>query len=218
MLICGVDEAGRGPVLGPLVMAGVTIKPEDEQKLKELGVKDSKLLSRERRDQLFKQILAMVVHYKIISVTPDMIDEALKSDKTNLNKLEADTTAQILNELNPDKAIIDLPEKNAQRYQNYILENLENKEIKLVTEHKADYNYPVVAAASILAKVTRDRYVDFLKEKIGEDFGSGYMTDEKTQKFLKKHWDNPEVNFFRKEWASWKNVKIDKTQKKLFDF
>jgi ribonuclease HII len=199
-------------------MAGVTINSEDELKLKELGVKDSKLLSRERRDKLFKQILGMVVHYKIISVTPDVIDETLRSDKTNLNKLEADTTAVILNELNPDKAIIDLPEKNAERYQNYIRENLDKKDLELVTEHKADYNYPVVAAASILAKVTRDRYVDFLKEKFGEDFGSGYMTDEKTQKFLKKHWNNSQVNFFRKEWASWKNMKIEKTQKKLGDF
>ena len=199
-------------------MAGVTINSEDELKLKELGVKDSKLLSRERRDKLFKQILGMVVHYKIISVTPDVIDETLRSDKTNLNKLEADTTAVILNELNPDKAIIDLPEKNAERYQNYIRENLDKKDLELVTEHKADYNYPVVASASILAKVTRDRYVDFLKEKFGEDFGSGYMTDEKTQKFLKKHWNNSQVNFFRKEWASWKNMKIEKTQKKLGDF
>ncbi len=218
MLICGIDEAGKGPVIGPLVMAGVVIDSEDEFKLKMLGVKDSKLLTKEKRDELYKKILGLVKSYKIISVTPDIIDEHLKSEKSNLNILEAKTTTEILNELGPQKAIIDLPDKNPERYQEYILEDLKNKDMELVTEHKADYNYPVVAAASILAKVTRDKYIDFLKEKFGEDFGSGYMSDEKTQKFLEKHWNNHSINFFRKEWVSWKNLKKEKEQKRLFEF
>jgi ribonuclease HII len=217
-LICGVDEAGRGPVLGPLVMAGVLIDEKNESILKNLGVKDSKLLTKGKRDELFKKIITLVKGYEIISITASEIDDALLSETMNLNILEAYKTADILNKLNPDKAIIDLPEKNQERYQGYIRKKLKNKEMNLITEHKADFNYPSVAAASILAKVTRDRYIDFLKEQIGIDFGSGYMTDEKTTKFLEKHWNNSKVNFFRKQWASWKNMKLKKEQKNLFDY
>lgn len=217
MLICGIDEAGRGPVIGPLVMAGVLIKENHEEKLKKLGVKDSKLLPKEKREPLFKKILEIAEDYKIISLTPDVIDKILGSPTSNLNKLEAETTAEILNYLKPEKAIIDLPDKNAERYQDYIKRRLDN-EVKLITEHKADHNYPVVSAASILAKVTRDRYIDFLKDQFKEDFGSGYMADPKTQKFLEKHWNNTKVHFFRKNWQSWKNMKAKKTQKKLGEF
>ena len=198
-------------------MAGVTINEKDETKLKEIGVKDSKLVPKDKRELLFKQILSIVKDYKIISLTPDIIDKTLLSTNSNLNKLEAETTTQILNYLKPKKAIIDLPDKNQDRYQNYIKKDL-TVDVELMTEHKADYNYPVVAAASILAKVTRDRYLNFLKEQFGEDFGSGYMTDEKTTKFLEKHWNNTKIHFFRKEWQSWKNMKIKKTQKRLFDY
>ncbi len=217
MLICGIDEAGRGPVIGPLVMAGVLIDEKYEYKLKKLGVKDSKLLTREKREKLFKQILDTVKKYKIISLTPDVVDEHIKSNKSNLNILEAKTTADILNNLKPDKVYIDLPDRNEKRYQNHIKKHLKH-EVELITEYKADLKYPTVSAASILAKVTRDRYLDFLREKFGEDFGSGYPSDEKTVKFLEKHWNNKDILFFRKEWASWKNMKKEKTQKRLGDY
>jgi ribonuclease HII len=217
-LVCGIDEAGRGPVIGPLVMAGVLIEDSDEIKLKEIGVKDSKLLDKREREDLFKKILGIVKEYKIISLTPDIIDETLKSPRTNLNMLEAETTSEILNELNPDKAIIDLPDRDQERYQGFIRKNLENKKMELITEHKADFNYPVVSAASILAKVTRDRYIEHLKETFGEDFGSGYTSDEKTVKFLEKNWNNSKVHFIRKEWATWKDMKKEKQQTRLGDY
>jgi len=218
MLLCGIDEAGRGPVIGPLVMAGVLIDDADENKLKEIGVKDSKVLEPKEREILFKKILGIVKAYKIISLTSDIIDDHLKSSTSNLNKLEARTTAEILNDLNPEKAIIDLPDKDVERYQGFIRKWLVNKKIELVTEHKADANYPVVSAASILAKVTRDRYIEHLKEMFGEDFGSGYSSDEKTINFLEKHWNNNTIHFIRKQWATWKDLKSRKGQKSLFDF
>ena len=144
MIICGIDEAGRGPVIGPMVMAGVLIDEKDEEKLKKLGVKDSKLLEPETREKLFKKILAVAKDYKIISLTPDIIDDALKSDNTNLNRLEAATTAEILNHLKPDRAIIDLPEKNPKRYQGYIKENLKTKvsrETLVLMCHIKRYNF-----------------------------------------------------------------------------
>ncbi len=198
-------------------MAGIVIDEKYEYKLKKLGVKDSKLLSRKKREQLFKKILDTVNKYKIISLTPDVIDEHLKSNKSNLNILEAKTTADILNHLKPDKVFIDLPDRNEKRYQNNIKKHLKH-EVELITEYKADQKYPTVSAASILAKVTRDRYLDFLREKFGEDFGSGYLGDKKTIQFLEKNWDNKEILFFRKEWSSWKNMKKEKTQKRLNDY
>jgi ribonuclease HII len=218
MNLCGIDEAGRGPVIGPLVMAGVCIDEKNEFLLKDIGVKDSKLLSPEDRERLFKKILQIVDSHHIISITPDIIDMTLRSPHSNLNILEAENTAIILNMLKPSRAIIDLPDKDAIRYQAYIMNKCLEKTVILVTEHKADMNYPCVSAASILAKVTRDRYIEYLKESFGEDFGSGYMSDEKTQRFLEKHWNNPKAHFIRREWASWKHMKEEKTQKRLLEF
>ncbi len=218
MLVCGIDEAGRGPVIGPMVMAGILIGESDISKLKALGVRDSKELIRSKREELFRQILSVVKDYKIISLTPDMIDDSLNDPVMNLNKLEAETSASILNILRPGKAYIDLPDRNPGRYSKYIRARLDNKKIIIVAEHKADVIYPVVSAASILAKVTRDRYIDLLKNQVGEDFGSGYPHDPKTQIFLHKYWDDKSVHFFRKSWASWKNVKKEKEQMRLFDF
>ena len=217
-LVCGIDEAGRGPVIGPLVMAGVLIEEGEEEKLRNIGVKDSKMLTPDQRSSMFKQILASVREYRIISLTPDVIDENLKSDASNLNLLEARTTAQIINYLKPDKAILDLPDRNKERYLNYIVPLLDNKDITMIAEHKADQNYSVVSAASILAKVTRDMYIVHLHEAVGEDFGSGYTSDDKTIKFLQRNWDNQNIHFFRREWQSWKDLKAKKSQKKLLEY
>ncbi len=222
MIVCGIDEAGRGPVIGPMVMAGAAFDEKGESKLRSLNIKDSKLLPRQKREYLFNKILPIAICFKIISISPAVIDEHIRSGKSSLNLLEAETTAEILNELRKkntiNKAIIDLPDKNKERYLTYIKKGLADKSILLVAEHKADYNYVVVGAASILAKVVRDRYIDFLKKKAGEDFGSGYMSDEKTRAFLKKHWNDPNATFFRKEWVSWKNIKKENQQKRLFEY
>lgn len=217
MLICGVDEAGRGPVLGDLVMAGVLIDKKNIPKLKKLGVRDSKLLTKEKREELYEKILKIVKSYKIISIKPNIIDKHLRSDKSSLNILEAETTAEILNHLNPETVYIDLPDRNPERYKEHILKNLKNKNIILITEYKADLNYPIVSAASIIAKVTRDKHIEELRNRYG-DFGSGYPSDPKTQEFLEENWNNPKIDFIRREWVSWKNLKREKTQKRLFEF
>ncbi|NTV23637.1 MAG: ribonuclease HII, partial [Nanoarchaeota archaeon] len=90
--------------------------------------------------------------------------------------------------------------------------------VDLICEHKADQTYPVCSAASIIAKVTRDRYLDMLREQCGEDFGSGYTSDPKTIAFLEKHWNNKKIHFFRKEWATWKEMKTKSQQKSLFNY
>ena len=217
MLICGVEEAGRGPVIGPLVMCGVLIKEEDEDKLKNIKVKDSKLLTPNQRERLYFKIKKIAKRYKLILLQPYEVDEALNSDSMNLNWLEADNMAKIINELKPDKAYIDCPSNNIKKFVEYLKKKIEKKNIDLVAEHKADVKYPVVSAASILAKVTRDWEIEKIKKKIKQDFGSGYTSDPRTVKFLKENYEKyPDI--FRKSWISFKTVVNNKNQRKLEDF
>src|SRR3989344_4793297 len=120
MLVCGIEEAGRGPVIGPMVMCGAVIKEEHEGRLKKIGVKDSKLLTPKKREKLFKIIKNLVDRYKIIIIPPAEIDAALKSDHLNLNWLEAQKSAEIITALKPDKVIIDCPSNNIKEYTRYI--------------------------------------------------------------------------------------------------
>jgi len=125
-LICGIDEAGRGPVIGPMVIAGVLIEEEKLQKLKSLGVKDSKLLTKKKRNQLFKKIIKTIKQYKILILPPKEIDNALESDDLNLNWLEAHKSAEIINKLKPDKVIVDSPSNNCEAYTRYLRKLLHN--------------------------------------------------------------------------------------------
>jgi len=219
-IIVGVDEAGRGPVLGPLVMAALAFKEEDIKKLEWLGVKDSKLLSAEAREELFERIREVVHDFRVEVIEPDAIDLSLTAEGTNLNWLEADTSARLVSELDPDVAIVDCPSVNISAYSAYFKKKIDPavaQKMELKMEHKADLHHLPVAAASIVAKVIRDRSIDHLKLEIGIDFGSGYMTDPKTQDFLAKYAEvHPQL--FRRQWQSYKNVQEKKKQKKLGEF
>ena len=216
MIICGIDEAGRGPAIGPMVLCGFCIEEKDEHKLLDLGAKDSKLLSPKKREELFSILKKMAIKYDVVVLSPKEIDYALNDPTLNLNWLEAIASAKIVNKLSPDKLIIDLPSNNKNAYVNY-LKRLLNKEPTIVAEHKADTNYPSVSAASIIAKVTRDKEIEKIKKKVGTDFGSGYPSDPKTIDFLKKNFNKyPEI--FRKTWACFKKLNTKETQAKLFKF
>lgn len=199
-------------------MCGLLIKEGDEKDLVRLKVKDSKLLTKGTREYLFDKIKGVAQKYKIITVEPAEIDKAVHNhDGLNLNRLEARKSAEILNELNPNKSIIDAPSNNIKSYKKYLLKYVNNKQIEIVLEHKADVNYPVVSAASILAKVTRDNEIEKIKNKIGIDFGSGYMADPKTVEFLKNNFEKyPEL--FRKSWFPYKELLNQKFQKGLSEF
>ncbi|MBW2976056.1 ribonuclease HII [Candidatus Woesearchaeota archaeon] len=218
MLICGIDEAGRGPVIGPLVMCGLMVKEEDEKELVKLKVKDSKLLTKAKREFLFDKIKDISYKYEIIIIQPDEIDHAVNNhDGLNLNRLEARKSAEIINVLNPDKAIIDAPSNNIGSYRQYLMDFVKNKKINMLLEHKADVKFPIVSAASIIAKVTRDNEIEKIKKKIKKDFGSGYMADPKTIGFLEKYYEKyPDL--FRKSWFPYKEILNKKFQKKLEDF
>ena len=216
-LVLGLDEAGKGPILGSLFICGTLFDEKDLDKLKELGVKDSKLLAHKKRIELAKEIKKLAKKYRIIQVKPEEIDKAVnKEDGLNLNWLEAHKTALIINELKPDKAIIDCPSPNINKYKEYLLNLLNNKKIVLIVEHKADLHHAIVGAASILAKCEREEEMKKIQEKYGNT-GPGYTSNPITQKFVKENFDkHPEI--FRKSWRTWKNHDNAKKQKKLGEF
>ncbi|MCJ7613581.1 ribonuclease HII [Candidatus Bathyarchaeota archaeon] len=219
MLISGVDEAGRGPVIGPLIIAGVSIEETDLHKLVDLGVKDSKLLSPQRREKLAPQIKELAHNWHIISLSPAEIDRVVESKIKlhKLNRLEAQAMASVIAVLKPDVAYVDASDVLADRFGEHIAENLPFK-LKIVSEHKADKKYPVVSAASILAKVERDKVISQLQKKHG-NIGCGYPSDSNTIKFLetciRKFGSYPD--FVRKSWKTSKRVKseADSQQKTL---
>lgn len=215
MYLAGVDDAGRGPIIGPMVMAGVKILEEDHDKLKDMGCKDSKLLTKEKREELFTKIQELANKTTISIIHPEEIDAALNDPKNNLNSLEAQHFSDIINQLNPTKVIIDCPSPNIQAYHSEVYTAL-TCQPNLICEHKADLNHPVVAAASILAKVTRDRVVENLKKEFG-DFGSGYLSDPKTKAYFQANWEKNQA-IFRKTWAPYKALLTAKHQSSLGDF
>ncbi|MEM2557637.1 MAG: ribonuclease HII [Candidatus Bathyarchaeia archaeon] len=205
--LCGIDDAGRGPVIGPLVIAGVLIDEERLPNLIRLGVRDSKTLSPRRREYLAGEILKIVEDYRVVKVPPSEIDRVVEHGRrlNRLNRLEARIMASIIRDLKPDIAYVDASDILPERFRQHIAEELPFT-VKIVSEHKADKTYPIVSAASIVAKVERDREIESLKQIYG-DFGSGYAADPKTISFLKRwieeHGSYPD--FVRK---SWKTVKI----------
>lgn len=186
MKVLGIDEVARGAVVGPLVVCGLVIDKSREMELKKIGVKDSKELSPKKREKLAKIIEDTVEHTIIVRVPACNIDDYRKRG-INLNQIEAIKMADIINMVNPDVAIVDTPsDDGSTKFRDYLFSKLENKNLKLITENFADKNYPIVSAASIVAKVDRDKKIEELKRYFSYDFGVGYSHDERTIAFLEK--------------------------------
>jgi ribonuclease HII len=219
MLVAGIDEAGRGCVIGPLVVAGVAVKEENLLALAALGVKDSKLLTARKRETLYPEIIHLAEKHVVLKVQPLEIDYAVESQRRlhKLNRLEAETMAQIVTALEPDLVYVDAADVLEKRFGQHILEASAFKTL-VISKHKADRTYPVVSAASIIAKVERDNAVADLRGEFG-DFGTGYLTDPKTTQFLnewlKNHEEYPKC--VRKSWKPAKAAKSMQgaTQQKL---
>lgn len=216
IMVAGVDDAGRGSVIGPLVIAGVLVRQEDLSVLRDLGVKDSKLLSAHRREVLAVEIRKVSVNHHIVRLCPREIDAVVRSGRRlhKLNYLEAQAMARVLEALKPDKAYVDASDVLERRFKAHILECMSFK-VDIVSEHKADRNYPVVSAASIIAKVERDTEIAELAEKYG-DFGSGYPSDQKTIDFLRRCCDETTgdyPDYVRKSWRPARKAKGEKGSK-----
>ncbi|MFT4250707.1 MAG: ribonuclease HII [Candidatus Woesearchaeota archaeon] len=196
----------KGPLIGPLVMVAFAV---DESIKIPSGVKDSKELSAKQREAFYEELIKLP--HAIRVVDPSEIDAAVAHN--NLNWLEAEHTASLINELQPTRAVVDCPSRNLQAYAEFLRERCPGVEVHV--QFKADQEHPVVAAASIIAKVVRDRLVKELHELAGFDFGSGYLTDPKTQDFLNNHFDK-DFSGYRKSWKPYKKRVSDSEQNKLF--
>jgi ribonuclease HII len=213
MLKIGIDDAGRGPVIGPMVLAGCLVDEEIEKYFKQIGVKDSKELTQARREFLKQKILEKVKSHEIVVIEPNEIDSK-NGDGVKLNEVEALAAAEIINKLNKTeekiKIIIDCPSTTISKWCDFLktkLKILSNLEISC--EHKADQNHVSVSAASILAKCARKIY--------GEEIGTGYPSDPLTCRFLEQNaLNHKNSGIFRKTWSTWKRACGNLKQKKLF--
>ena len=196
MHVCGVDDAGRGPMLGPLIIAGISLERKNIKKLSALGVKDSKKLSPKLREHLYKKIIKIVDDYYIVKISPKSIDASVK--KHCLNGLEAKYMAKVVSKLDADVSYVDSCDVNSTRFGREISTLSDNHKIK--SFHRADSRFVVVSAASILAKVTRDKAIMKLRKE--HNLGSGYPSDSVTVKFVTKYYKkNHEMpKFVRKSW------------------
>jgi len=194
-MIGGADEAGRGPVFGPIVLAGIAA---DEEKL--LNARDSKKCTRKRREVLYKEISRVAERIEIIKIMPEEID-GMRANGKNLNAIELEAFCSIIEGLGCDEIYID---SLGSGFEHKIKETFPY--LKIIAEPKADDRYKIVSAASIIAKVERDREMDKiaeeLKELTGLSVGSGYASDEKTKVFLQRWFEssNSYPPHIRKSW------------------
>jgi len=212
-MICGVDEAGKGSVLGPLVVAGIGVS--SEERLSDLGVRDSKLLSLKERERLYPRI-RKICKVATVTIAAQEID-AIRNEMT-MNACVARAHAQVIAKLSPDCAYVDACDVNCFRYAEMVRVHL-SPPCEIVSEHHADEKFAVVSAASIIAKVVRDREIKKLAKKYGE-IGSGYPSDPVTIRWLSGYIrDNPSPPLIaRRSWKTVGNLLAQKTQRSLLDF
>jgi ribonuclease HII len=212
-MIIGIDEAGRGCIIGPMVICAAAINPLDEYKLKELGVKDSKKLTPNQRERLFPKV-ARMCKYATVKITAHELNALM--EKHNLNEIEAMKVAQAIDQLALRGATVfvdspdNVPAKFAKRIERYM-----RTKHKIVAANKADDRYLIVGAASIVAKVTRDREIEKIKKETGIDFNSGYTSDPFTQQYVARRGEFPALEPYLR--TKWSTLRVEK-QRKLSDF
>ncbi|MCI4348326.1 MAG: ribonuclease HII [Thermoplasmata archaeon] len=198
--VLGIDEAGRGSVLGPLVVGGFLTERSRLDELSTLGVRDSKLLSPERREHLFNALQGLGERIAI-PIPPSQVDAAVHRGELNL--LEAKVFARLLSMTDASEVYVDACDPRAERFGRRV-KSLARTPARIVSAHHADRDLPIVSAASIVAKVCRDRAVSRLRLRLESDFGSGYPSDAKTQRFVKDHLSTTveRVSWLRYSWAT----------------
>jgi len=213
-VIVGVDEAGRGPVIGPLVVAGVAVETDVE--LRHMNVRDSKKLSPERREALAPEI-EKVSTYEVVVIPAERID--LMRSEMSLNDFEAKLFAEVIDKLRPETAYVDAADVDEIEFKRCVRKELAF-DVEIVSQHNADELFPVVSAASILAKVCRDREMRTIEDEIGMHIGSGYASDADTIAFLetwiRTHGSLPPHT--RASWDTARRLLAESRNHKLDDF
>ncbi len=218
-LVVGIDEAGRGSLVGDMFIAGVCVRIDKLSRLKDIGVRDSKQLTPKRRDELFNIIVSEIEYYTVRRIPPPIID------RENLNNLLYDNIADILAELvdkceNITYVYIDLT-GNKRKLLEIINRRLGRRKWVIIAEHKADQKYVAVSIASIIAKVLRDRHIHELSKRYGK-IGSGYPADPRTiewlRNYLEEHRNIPVI--VRRTWHTIKELApsyyIEKSNRREF--
>jgi len=202
-LVLGIDEAGRGPVIGPLIFCGYLVQESEIKKLKKLGVRDSKELSIEKMLNISGELEKIARSVLYIEVEPGIIDNK------NLNKLTFEKFVELINSTDADAVYFDAPVP-ARFVGKYILQlkRAVNRDIEIIGDIKGDKKFPCVSAASICAKVRREERIAELKKIFG-DFGSGYPGDAKTRDFLRQSCMNGNYPaIVRKKWQTLKKIEF----------
>lgn len=213
-MICGVDEAGRGPVMGPLVVCGVAVETDTE--LKAIGVRDSKKLSASRRAAMEPEI-RRVARVEVVEVQAEEID-ALRESMT-MNELEARVFATVIERLSPITAYVDAADADEDGFGRMVGAQLRCR-AEMHSRHRADEMFPVVSAASVVAKVARDARVRQIEAEIGRPIGSGYTSDPKTVSFLRA-WVEEKGSLpphARRSWATSQNLMMVNGLRRLDSF
>lgn len=206
MLLLGADEAGKGPVLGSMFVAGLVIDEETLFDLASFGVRDSKQLPPARREVLARKISGIAKDQYVLEVPAQVIDE-LRSVMT-MNDIMVRCFAQVLQRLQADKAFLDAADVNEERFAKRV-RMASNTSMIVIAEHKADQRHKIVSAASILAKVRRDESIRELEKSHNCKIGSGYPSDPDTIRFLET-WVKEKKElppFARHSWATAKRIK-----------
>jgi len=212
-MLCGVDEAGRGPVIGPMVVAAVVIR--DEAPLKDLGVKDSKKLTAARREMMAREI-PKLARVELEVVGPEVIDEHTDG---HLNRFEAEVFGRLVEKTRAEEVFLDACDTSEKRFGRMVTSHLSYRP-RIVCEHKADDRYPVVSAASIMAKVRRDAEIHRISSELGEDVGTGYAHDKVTIAFLER-WIKEKGSlppYARRSWATARQAMSVARNRKLTDW
>ncbi|MFB6292456.1 MAG: ribonuclease HII [Candidatus Nanohaloarchaea archaeon] len=218
MKILGVDEAGRGPVIGSMFVGGFLVEDYEKQ-LQELGVKDSKKLSDQKRESIREQLDEFGESF-LREIEASEIDEL--REIMSLNEIEIKAFTEVIARTEPDRVIVDLPEPDGDRFIRKMKAELPPRfeDVEFIAEHGADDEYPVVSAASIVAKSARESHIDELKQKYGYDFKSGYSHEPEASEFLEEyleeHGELPSEA--RESWETAKRVLREHEQSSMGDF
>lgn len=216
MIIGGIDENGRGCIIGPLVITLFLIEDKKVNELEKIGVKDSKKLSKNKREKIFEKLINLGNFLQEI-IHANELNYLMLKKKINLNEIEIIAISKLINRSKADIYYIDAP-FNPKRFKEKLKKYIK-KDVEIVADHKMDEKNLVVAAASIIGKVIRDNEIEKIKQEINYDFGSGYVSDEKTKKFIETSIkEGKNFDFIRKAWITYeeetKKIKI----KKIIDF
>ncbi len=215
-IVVGVDEAGRGSLVGPLVVGAFAVREDRLDELVGAGARDSKRLSPDARLRAYRALLA-VGRADSASLPPSTIDRAVR--RHGLNRLEAAAFGRLVRRSGASVAYLDACDANAARFGQEVARHTGGS-IRLVARHHADRDLPIVGAASIVAKVRRDRWVAGLARRLATDVGSGYPSDPTTVAFVRRRLaeDPSAPRWVRRSWATMQRVIPDRPARTLEAF